>query len=196
MGKGNYTLIILQLVNGVGKRAFDNMNKECIFVVHKHKGKVLHYDFRLEIGACLKSWAIPKGPSLNPKNKRLAIITTDHHIDYANFEGYIEEGYYGAGPVIVWDIGTVIYENDPIKSFNRKKIGFELKGKKLKGVFTIFELKNSPGNWLLIKKNDQSADVSGKEIVDTKPKSAISGLSLEQIEKLYKEGKIKPYRCQ
>lgn len=171
------------------------MGKEYIFVVHKHKARVLHYDFRLEIGEVLKSWAIPKGPSLNPKNKRLAILTTDHDINYANFEGYIEEGNYGAGPVIIWDNGIVKYLNDPLESFQKKKIDFELMGKKLLGQFTMFELKNSVGNWLLIKKNDKFADTSNKEVVNTKPNSVISQLTIEEIEKLHKEGKITPYRC-
>ncbi|MFN7181748.1 MAG: DNA polymerase ligase N-terminal domain-containing protein [Planctomycetota bacterium] len=101
-------------------------NKNCIFVIHLHKGKVLHYDFRLEIDGVLKSWVVPKGPSLNPKNKRLSILTTDHNIEYAKFEGYIQEGYYGAGPVIIWDNGEVQYQDDPLKGFRNGKLNFKL----------------------------------------------------------------------
>lgn len=169
--------------------------KGYIFVVHKHKGRVLHYDLRLEIGGTLKSWAIPKGPSINPKNKRLAVLTADHALDYAEFEGYIEEGSYGAGPVIIWDRGSVVYDGDPVKSFKQKKINFKLSGEKLRGLFTLFELKNSPDNWLLIKKADEFAESWGQELIDLKPQSVVSNLTIEEIEKLYKEGKIQPYRC-
>jgi bifunctional non-homologous end joining protein LigD len=171
------------------------MPKEYIFVVHKHKGRVLHYDFRIEIDGVLKSWAVPKGISLNPANKRLAILTTDHALEYSKFEGYIEEGSYGAGPVIIWDNGTIRYKSNPQESFKNGKIEFELEGQKLKGGFVIFTLKGSKENWLIIKQKDKFADNSKKEITEQRPESVVSNLTLEEIEKLYKEGKIKPYSC-
>ena len=107
------------------------------FVVHEHHSKKLHYDFRLEIDGVLKSWAVPKGPSMSPQDKRLAIIVDDHPLEYGTFEGVIPDGYYGAGPVI-WDAGDFeLLDNDIAKGH----IGFFLKGKKLKGVFVLTRLK-------------------------------------------------------
>lgn len=131
-----------------------------VFVVQKHDATTLHYDFRLEIDGVLKSWAIPKGPSNDPRDKRLAIPTEDHPMEYKDFEGVIPEGEYGAGTVEIWDHGT--YENllidRPIsKSYNSGKIEIKLHGKKLKGNYTLFEMKSAktekgkPKPWLLIK---------------------------------------------
>jgi len=134
------------------------------FVVHEHKSKRLHYDFRLEINGVLKSWAIPKGPSLNPADKRLAVMVTDHPLEYIDFEGIIPEGQYGAGPVVVWDTGEFIplESGDPGGSLSTGKLSFELKGKKLNGAFTLVRMKNLPKGtgkeWLLIKKKDAHAD--------------------------------------
>ncbi len=171
-----------------------NNKRSYIYVVHKHHGRALHYDFRLEINGVLKSWAVPKGPSLNPKNKRLSILTTDHNIEYANFEGYIDEESYGSGPVIIWDKGNVKFELDPVKGFESGKLSFELVGKKLNGLYSLFTLKNSFQNWLLVKKKDKFASYD-IEITEKFPESVISKLTLEDIEKLYKKGKIKPYKC-
>ncbi|RLB14448.1 MAG: 3'-phosphoesterase [Deltaproteobacteria bacterium] len=121
------------------------------FVVHEHHASRLHYDFRLELGGVLRSWAIPKGPSMNPKDKRLAVLVEDHPIEYIDFEGIIPEGSYGAGPVVIWDKGTFdLIEEQP------NKISFRLHGDKLKGEFTLARLKKGQkGNeWLLIKKRD------------------------------------------
>jgi len=161
--------------------------KKNIFVVHKHNASNLHYDFRLEIDGTLKSWAIPKGPSLNPKDKRLAIETEDHPIDYADFEGIIPEGEYGAGAVIVWDKGT--FENKSEDKKKKKEISskkaykdghliFKLKGKKLKGEFALIKTKRN-NQWLLIKKNDFFAD-KRKNILN-EGKSAKSGKTLGQL---------------
>jgi len=133
------------------------------FVVHEHKASRLHYDFRLEINGVLKSWAIPKGPSLNPADKRLAIMVPDHVLEYADYEGIIPEGHYGAGPVVIWDAGEFLpLETDnPEASLKRGKLSFELKGNKLAGTFAIAQMKGLPKStgkeWLLMKKKDAFA---------------------------------------
>jgi bifunctional non-homologous end joining protein LigD len=133
------------------------------FVVHEHRSKRLHYDFRLEIGGVLKSWAIPKGPSMDPSDKRLAVMVPDHPLVYIDFEAIIPEGYYGAGPVVVWDEGsfTTIETDDPAKALRNGKLSFELKGTKLKGAFALVQMRNLPRStgkeWLLMKKKDAHA---------------------------------------
>lgn len=182
------------------KRDFDSTNEpkgeieksksELIFVVHKHEASHLHYDFRLEMNGVLKSWAIPKGPSMNPTEKRLAILVEDHPYAYKDFEGTIPEGNYGAGKVIVWDNGTYVLAGNinnvgverKLKSdFKNGQISFLLKGHKLKGEFTLVRLKIPQKNtWLLIKKKDEYA--SSIDIL-LKNKSVISNLTLEEMEK-------------
>ena len=134
------------------------------FVVHEHHSTRLHYDFRLEIGGVLKSWAIPKGPSMNPAEKRLAVMVEDHPIDYGDFEGIIPEGQYGAGPVLIWDSGEFQSEGDPVASLNKGRLSFSLEGKKLKGTFSLILMKGrgSGKDWLLIKKQDSFADTTWK----------------------------------
>ncbi len=132
------------------------------FVVHEHKSSRLHYDFRLEIGGTLKSWAVPKGPSMNPADKRLAIMVPDHVLDYIDFEGVIPEGSHGAGPVVVWDSGRFLpLDADPAASLKEGRLSFELTGKKLKGTFALARMKGLPRStgkeWLLIKKKDAYA---------------------------------------
>ncbi len=133
------------------------------FVVHEHKAARLHYDFRLEIGGALKSWAIPKGPSMNPADKRLAVMVPDHVLEYIDFEGIIPEGQYGAGPVVVWDSGDFvpIDTDDPAEALKKGKLSFELKGKKLRGAFALAQMKGLPKGtgkeWLLMKKKDAHA---------------------------------------
>jgi len=139
------------------------MGKPLSFVVHEHRSKRLHYDFRLEIGGVLKSWAIPKGPSMNPADKRLAVMVPDHPLVYIDFEAIIPEGHYGAGPVVVWDSGEFVPldTDDPEKSLINGKLSFELKGKKLKGAFALAQMKGLPKStgkeWLLMKKKDAHA---------------------------------------
>lgn len=136
------------------------------FVVQRHKASRLHYDFRLEVSGVLKSWAIPKGPSMNPSDKRLAMMVEDHPYSYKDFKGIIAEGY-GAGIVEIWDSGTydIGEETDKLKiekiikaALKTGDIKFNLKGKKLKGSFALVKLKNQDDNsWLLIKHKDKFA---------------------------------------
>jgi bifunctional non-homologous end joining protein LigD len=140
------------------------------FVVQRHDASHLHYDFRLELGGVLKSWAVPKGPSLNPKNKRLAMMVEDHPVSYIDFEGKIPEGNYGAGEVIVWDKGTFtpvnanhesITEKQALSAIKKGELKFSLKGKKLKGEFVLVHLKSDEkkdNSWLLIKHKDEFAE--------------------------------------
>lgn len=159
-----------------------------VFVVQKHDASRLHYDFRIEVGGVLKSWAVPRGPSSNPADKRLAVPTEDHPLSYADFEGVIPEGNYGAGPVIVWDIGT--YRN--IKEKNGKEVPMEqtvengriaiwLEGKKLRGGYALTRFKKEPDeSWLLIKMDDECADPS-TDLTTEQPESAISGRTIEDL---------------
>ena len=132
------------------------------FVVHKHSATADHYDLRLELGGVLKSWAVPKGPSLNPADKRFAAETEDHPLDYIDFEGVIPEGEYGGGPMIVWDTGTWAPMGDPEESLATGAFKFRLWGEKLKGGWMLARLKPKAGEekvgWLLFKEHDQSAD--------------------------------------
>jgi bifunctional non-homologous end joining protein LigD len=148
-----------------------------LFVVQKHAARRLHYDFRLELGAVLKSWAVPKGPSLDPAEKRFAVAVEDHPLEYANFEGVIPDGNYGAGGVIVWDRGTWVPIEDPESGLAKGKLLFELKGYKLRGVWTLVRTKRSPKDWLLIKKADAWASPAKPPTED----SVLSGLTLEEL---------------
>lgn len=134
------------------------------FVVHEHRASRLHYDFRLEISGVLKSWAVPKGPSMNPADKRLAVMVPDHVLEYIDFEGIIPEGEHGAGPVVVWDTGEFdpLDTDDPGEGLALGRISFALRGKRLKGAFALARMKGLPKGtgkeWLLMKKNDEYAD--------------------------------------
>ena len=127
------------------------------FLVQEHHARHLHYDFRLEMAGVLKSWALPKGPSLNPADKRLAVMVDDHPLEYFGFEGIIPAGQYGAGVVVVWDQGeySLLEGDDPLEALERGKLIIELRGKILKGSFTLVKMKGrGENNWLLIKKKD------------------------------------------
>jgi bifunctional non-homologous end joining protein LigD len=127
------------------------------FVVHEHHATHLHFDFRLEMEGVLKSWAVPKGPSMNPAEKRLAVMVEDHDLEYGNFEGAIPEGEYGAGEVAIWDKGTYALVSG---SIGAGKIEFRLRGKRLNGIFVLTKMKGKDKEWLLIKKRDSYADPS------------------------------------
>jgi bifunctional non-homologous end joining protein LigD len=129
------------------------------FVVHEHHARRLHYDFRLEISGVLKSWAIPKGPSMNPSEKRLAVMVDDHPLEYGEFEGIIPQGTYGAGPVVIWDSGEFLPEGDPEKALKKGRLRFTLEGRMLKGGFSLILMKGkgSGKDWLLIKGQDPFA---------------------------------------
>ena len=132
------------------------------FVIHEHHARQLHYDFRLEIEGVLKSWAIPKGPSLNTADKRLAIMVDDHLLEYFDFEGIIPEGQYGSGAVVIWDSGTysLIEGDNPVEALESGKMVMELYGRILKGGFTLVKMKGrGEKNWLLIKKKDSYSQI-------------------------------------
>lgn len=160
-----------------------------IFVVQKHDASHLHYDFRLEVGGVLKSWAIPKGPSSDPKVRRLAMPTEDHPMDYARFEGTIPEGNYGAGTVMVWDIGTYgnLREEKPgggqatmEKAVSDGKIEIRLDGKKLKGNYALIRTGLQGRGWLFFKMKDEHVK-PGVDLGQTEPDSALTGRTLEEI---------------
>ncbi len=137
-----------------------------LFVVQEHHATRLHWDFRLEIDGVLKSWAIPKGPSLDPAQKRLAVQVPDHDMAHANYEGIIPEGTYGAGPVLIWDQGTFAVSDDesPARGLARGNLKFDLHGERLRGAFALVKLRG-PGRekiWLFIKKDDQDAQSGWK----------------------------------
>lgn len=141
------------------------------FVVHEHHSTRLHFDFRLEIAGVLKSWAIPKGPSMNPAEKRLAVMVEDHPLEYGEFEGIIPEGHYGAGPVLIWDSGEFHPEGDLENSLAKGKLVFTLNGKKLKGSFSLVLMKGRGAgkDWLLIKGKDSFAKEDWKIIEELTP---------------------------
>ncbi|WDR05275.1 DNA ligase D [Devosia rhodophyticola] len=155
------------------------------FVVHKHSATADHYDLRLELGGVLKSWAVPKGPSLNPADKRFAAATEDHPVDYLDFEGVIPAGEYGGGPMIVWDTGTWAPMGDPAIDLENGAFKFRLVGEKLRGGWMLARLKGKPNegeksNWLLFKERDQAMDIEGDILLD-RPESVKSGRLIEDL---------------
>jgi bifunctional non-homologous end joining protein LigD len=154
------------------------------FVVQKHQASHLHYDFRLEWNGVLLSWAVPKGPSLDPSVKRLAMAVEDHPIEYGGFEGIIPEGQYGGGTVMLWDRGTWQPEDPDVeRNLQRGELKFELRGSKLKGSWVLVRTKTAGSShraaWLLIKHKDRFA--SSSDIVASKPRSALSKRLMAQI---------------
>ncbi len=150
-----------------------------LFVVHQHAATRLHFDLRLEMGGVLQSWAVPKGPSPNPADKRLAVHVEDHPIEYGDFEGIIPEGNYGAGQVIVWDRGRWTPLEDPVEGMKKGKLLFDLTGYKLKGKWTLVKLKKGVKDWLLIKEKDGYVRTDGTAYP---PESVLSGLTVEQLQ--------------
>jgi bifunctional non-homologous end joining protein LigD len=163
------------------------------FVVQKHAASHLHYDFRLEAGGVLKSWAVPKGPSMNPQDKHLAVMVEDHPLGYADFEGVIPEGEYGGGQVIVWDNGTYELIAKDAESFDkafqesldRGKLHISLHGSKLKGEFVLLHMHDKPKDWLLIKVQDSFA--STEQILE-QDRSVLSGRTIDDV----RNGQSKP----
>lgn len=161
-----------------------------IFVVQQHDASRMHWDFRLELDGVLKSWAVPKGPSTDPRDKRLAVETEDHPLEYADFEGVIPEGEYGGGAVIVWDAGP--YRNlragddgegpSMAQAHAEGRIEVWLEGKKIRGGWALIHGKmgGKPENWLLIKMKDEAADAR-RDPVRTEPQSVISGRTVAQL---------------
>jgi bifunctional non-homologous end joining protein LigD len=156
------------------------------FVIQKHDASRLHYDFRLETrDGVLLSWAVPKGPSLDPRQKRLAVETEDHPLDYIDFEGVIPEGNYGAGTVIVWDTGTYTTERDIRQQFRDGKISFTLNGTKIKGSFALIRIRQRHKQWLLIKSDDDysSSATSEPDLTVTSPESVLTGRTNDELAK-------------
>lgn len=157
------------------------------FSFQKHAASSLHYDFRLELDGVLKSWAVPKGPSTDPRDKRLAIRTEDHPLSYIDFEGTIPEGSYGAGTVLVWDIGTytnVTMKNNMLRDLDeaieRGHFKINLCGKKLKGGYAMTRMDEKEEQWLLVKMNDEHATTRVRPVEEW-PESVISGREIEEI---------------
>ena len=170
------------------------------FVIQKHAARRLHYDFRLELDGVLLSWAVPKGPSLDPKEKRLAVHVEDHPIEYGTFEGIIPEKQYGAGSVIVWDRGTWAPKGDPRESYKHGRLKFDLNGEKLRGGWTLVRMagreERGRENWLLIKEHDDEAVPGDAEgIVEREAASVASGYTIEQMaanpQRAWTEGKAR-----
>ncbi|WP_312286434.1 DNA polymerase ligase N-terminal domain-containing protein [Chryseobacterium gleum] len=191
------------------KRKFDETSEpkgktkksknKLIFVIQRHAATRLHYDFRLEMEGVLKSWAVPKGPSLDPKDKRLAMMVEDHPYDYKDFEGNIPEGNYGAGQVEIWDSGTyepleenskLSDEKELLKELHDGSLKFILHGKKLKGEFALVKMKNTDDNsWLLIKHKDEFAESPYDAEENTSPKSLVTKFLEEKKSLKIKEEK-------
>ncbi|MEP6891519.1 MAG: DNA polymerase ligase N-terminal domain-containing protein, partial [Nitrospirota bacterium] len=156
------------------------------FVIQQHAASRLHYDFRLELAGTLKSWAIPKGPSLDPARKRLAVHVEDHPLDYGGFEGIIPPKQYGAGTVLLWDRGSWSPVGDPMASYRRGRLKFNLKGHKLRGLWNLVRMggrqEQGKDNWLLFKENDDEARTGEQaEVTQLLTTSVASRRTIEQI---------------
>ena len=154
------------------------------FVIHKHAASTLHYDFRLEVDGVLRSWAVPKGPSTDPRQKRLAVEVDDHSLEYAGYEGTIEEGSYGAGQVIVWDSGTyrnLDEDSSVAEALHAGHAAFWLDGHKLSGGWTLQRMRDgAKPQWLLVKRRDEQADAR-RNPMNTQPESVKSGRTIEDL---------------
>ncbi|HEX4557932.1 MAG TPA: DNA polymerase ligase N-terminal domain-containing protein [Mycobacterium sp.] len=169
---------------GRKRRKADRSDKGSSFVIQHHAARSDHYDFRLEIDGVLVSWAIPRGPSTNPRDRRMARRTEDHPLEYSTFEGVIPKGEYGAGGVIVWDRGT--YANatthEMTECLDRGHLSFRLHGEKLEGGFALTRIREGKDEtWLLIKRRDEEADARRKP-VKSQPESVLSGRTLDDLD--------------
>ena len=153
------------------------------YYFQKHRATTLHYDLRLEMVGVLKSWAVPKGPSLDPAVRRLAVMVEDHELEYDGFEGVIPEGHYGAGTVMLWDFGTyrLLEEEGPEACLEKGRFKFAISGKKLKGAFSLVRMGDTK-NWLLIKSRD-GRERPGYDITKEMPDSVKSGRTLDELAK-------------
>src|SRR5687768_9765540 len=157
------------------------------FCIQKHAATRLHYDFRLEMEGVLKSWAVPKGPSYDPADKRLAMHTEDHPLDYGDFEGIIPAGQYGGGTVLLWDRGTWMPLEDPHKGYRAGKLKFRLDGEKLQGGWTLVKIRGRDArddekSWLLIKETDETVRPAAEfNVTEEMPLSVATGRDLETI---------------
>ncbi|MFL5401610.1 MAG: DNA ligase D [Gemmatimonadales bacterium] len=161
-----------------GSLAGDRGSPGGLFVIHKHAARRLHFDLRLEMDGVLRSWAVPKGPSYDTADKRLAVMVEDHPLEYGDFEGLIPEGSYGAGAVIVWDRGRWLPVGDPADGLSQGKLLFELRGIKLHGMWTLVKLKKGENDWLFIKERDAYAGPSSEIPPE---ESVLSGLTVEDL---------------
>jgi bifunctional non-homologous end joining protein LigD len=162
-------------------------SKKLSYVIQKHAARRLHYDFRLEWNGTLMSWAVPKGPSENPNDKRLAVHVEDHPVAYGGFEGTIPKGEYGGGTVMLWDRGWWKPHGNPDEAMKKGKLGFELHGERLKGNWALVQLRarskrdKDKDNWLLIKEKDEVARSNGKPAVERETDSVASGRAMDEI---------------
>jgi len=184
----------------IGKRG---NARSSAFVIQKHDATRLHYDLRLQLDGVMKSWAVTRGPSLVPGEKRLAVQVEDHPIDYNKFEGTIPKGEYGGGTVMVWDRGRWHPKGDPHRGLAKGHLSFQLAGTKLHGGWHLVRMRRRPNekrdNWLLIKQHDDAAREPGdKDILVQKPRSVKTGRTLEEItqhkRKIKSKSKSKPKR--
>ena len=172
---------------GATKRAAKQPSKKLpSFVIQKHAATRLHYDLRLEIDGVMKSWAVTRGPSLAPTEKRLAIHVEDHPIEYNTFENTIPKGQYGGGTVMIWDRGVWLPEFDARSGYAKGHLSFELQGEKLHGAWHLVKMRKRPGErqdpWLLIKVDDEFARApNDPDILEEQPLSVVTGRSLDEI---------------
>lgn len=161
-----------EMENSVAASRSRRQARRSRFVVHEHHASHLHFDLRLELGGVLKSWAVPKGPSLDTGQKRLAVEVEDHPVGYIDFEGRIAEGKYGAGEVVIWDDGEYLAGDDAVNQLAQGRLSFQLHGKKLRGEFNLVKMKNRTRQWLLIKVGDEFADPDWKLTTVLKPRDS------------------------
>jgi bifunctional non-homologous end joining protein LigD len=165
------------------KRLLPSRSGLC-YVIQKHAARRLHYDFRLELDGALLSWAVPKGPSLDPSVKRLAVETEPHPLEYGGFEGTIPKGEYGGGTVMVWDRGSYEPKDEARKGYDKGHLSFTLHGEKLRGDWHLVRTRPGPKgekNWLLFKSRDEFARTPGDALLEERPLSALTGRSMQDI---------------